>query len=108
LSDFIQRAARGDRGLERHQSVGVLGVRDFVPGLEQQPVLALAAAAVVLDLDEVPAALHPSAVEREVQVALLVAGFDRVLGSGVQKPRSHSMTEPPPYCPLGMVPSKSP
>jgi hypothetical protein len=28
--------------------------------------------------------------------------------SGIQKPRSHSITVPPPYSPLGIVPSKSP
>ena len=28
--------------------------------------------------------------------------------SGAQYPRSHSMTVPPPYCPFGIVPSKSP
>ena len=53
---------------------------------------------------EVPAALEPLAVEREVEMALGVARVRIAIGS--QRPRSHTIIVPPPYSPFGMTPSK--
>jgi hypothetical protein len=38
----------------------------------------------------------------------LSMSFHDLPGTGAQVPRSHSITVPPPYSPLGIVPSKSP
>jgi hypothetical protein len=55
-------------------------VDEGVAGLEHEPIFSLAARLVVLDLDEVPTALHAPAVQGDVQVALLVTRLDRILG----------------------------
>ena len=78
--------------------------------LDQKPVVAVAAVAlaVVAHPHEHPAALQLFARERELQVALAKRTFRIAPVSGAQKPRSQSMTVPPPYSPCGIVPSKSP
>jgi hypothetical protein len=60
--------------------------------------------AVVLHAHQHPLAMEFVALEREFEIAFLEA----MLGIVGQPVRSQIITVPPPYCPLGMVPSKSP
>ena len=78
-----------------------------VVALDQQPVGALAALPVMAQAHEHPAALQLLARQGELQLALAQRLW-RDRRPRAQKPRSQSMTVPPPYSPLGMVPSKSP
>src|SRR5437868_8644253 len=48
----------------------------------------------------------PSSVKWRWPSSIVLLGSLR--GSGIQRPLSHSMTVPPPYSPLGIVPSKLP
>ena len=76
--------------------------------LDQEPVVAVAMLAVVAHAHEHPTALQLFARERELELALPKRSLGIATVFGAQKPRSHSMTVPPPYSPCGMVPSKSP
>ncbi len=107
--DRVHGAARRDAvGEPFRQPVRRLG-RGIVALLDQQPVLALFAAAPVRarpHADQRPAALHALAVDEKCSMP----AFSPSAGScsGSQLPRSHIITVPPPYSPCGIVPSKSP
>ena len=100
------RAAGGDRAILVEDVVRLALSRIFVAMLDQQPVGALAAGAVVAHPHQHPAAVQLVAVEGELQVALLEAAFGIARTPSSRGPTA--CTVPPPYWPSGMVPSKSP
>ena len=57
----------------------------------------------ILTSDQRPFIRSPSSVNTSLPAARPSSGSP----SGVQAPRSHSITEPPPYSPLGITPSNS-
>src|SRR4026207_2101356 len=92
--------------------------------LYQQPIGALAVLAVVPQAHQHPVALQLLACKCESQLALAQRPPGVAVRSpdaprpcraaspasppAAQRPRSHSITVPPPYSPFGIVPSKSP
>ena len=80
----------------------------FVVVFDEQPVGALAAEAIAFHADEDPTAVQAPAVQGEFQVAGREGGFGVAVAFGGPGAAIHSWTVPPPYWPLGMVPSKSP
>ena len=76
--DFFHRAARGDGAILVENIVGLAFFGELVAVLDQQPVGALAAAAVVAHAHQHPTAVQLLAIQRELQVALLEAGLGSV------------------------------
>ena len=89
LRDLIHRAARGDRSVQVENVVVAAFPSVFVAMLDQQPVGAFAAAAVVTHPHQHPAAMQLLAVEREFEIALLEAALGIVAAPGAAIPQLH-------------------
>ena len=76
--DLFHRAARGDGTILVENIVGLAFPGELVAVLDQEPVGALAAAAVVAHAHQHPTAVQLFAIKRELQVALLEAGLGSV------------------------------
>ena len=75
LCDLLHRAPRGDRAILRENVVVLALLRIFVAVLDQEPVGALAAIAVMAHPHQHPAAMQLVAMQVEFQVALLEAAL---------------------------------
>ena len=82
------------------------GLFVLVVFLDQQPVRLGLVRRPSAHAHQHPFALQFLAMKDELEIALGQASSASPIGS--QVPSSHSITVPPPYWPLGMVPSKPP
>ena len=98
--------ARSSRISALFKNVGIaFGAGGIIFALDEQPVLAFFAR-LAMHANQMPTPGKLLAVKLELQMTLGITDFWS--NTGVQVPRSQTMTVPPPYSPLGIVPSKSP